>query len=390
MTVIKSFDTMLSRLEPTYIQKSAIKTTRDTIDKVLQNDPKIVLAKGTQSTFLTGSYKRNTLIRPIDDIDLYVLVHFAVHADGKRPILILREMARALRNRYKRGTRIRVDSPCVVIRFNDYKFEVMPAVYYADDDERYMVPGPGAREWIDCYPHVPQKWLTDSNYQNDKKFVPLIKILKQWNRHNNVGLKSFHLELLTGMVFEEISEIVSYPQAVFDWMYYVSNWIHYYRSSFIREPGKQYTYVDDYLYNDFEKLRKVRQKLKIGLKRADTALERSIEGKEIGAKRLWKQMFGDMFPAPITLSTGVKLVPSKPPPLGSLIPQKPLPLIGQNALSNFLPPRRPGLLEMALRENPKDNLNSLLNTPLSKQPEYTRNALLDLLAGIKKPFPWDD
>lgn len=316
-----------------------------------------------------------------------MLVNFGIHADGKKPIFILREMVRVLRNRFKR-TRIRVDSPCVVVKFNEYIFEIVPAIYYTDDDQCYQIPGPGARKWIDCYPHVPEKWLTNSNYLNDKKFVPLIKILKQWNRRNNVGLKSFHLELLTGMVFDQISEIVSYPQAVFDWMYYVSDWIHYYRSSFIREPGKYYPYVDDYLYDDFKKLRKVRWKLKIGLKRAEAALDRWVEGKEIRAKRIWFQMFGDMFPAPLPLAGGT-LIPPKPSQLGRLVPPNPFPLFGQNALSTFPPPSKPSLLGMALRENPKDNLNSLLNTPLSEQPKHTRNALLDLLVGTKKPFPWD-
>lgn len=389
MTISKSFETMLSRLEPKIIQKRAIQKSRETIDNVLKNSPKISLVTQRQPSFLTGSYKRNTLIRPIQDIDLYVLVHFGFHADGKKPIFILREMARVLRNRFIR-TRIRVDSPCVIVKFNEYIFEVVPAIYHTDDDQCYQIPGPGARKWIDCYPHVPDKWLTNSNYLNDKKFVPLIKILKQWNKHNNVGLKSFHLELLTGMVFDQTSEIVNYPQSVNDWMHFVSDWIHYYHSSFIREPGKHYTHVDDYLYSDFEKLQKVRRKLKIAQKRTETALKRWIDGKEIAAKRLWKQMFGDMFPAPILLTTGGKRVASKPPPLGRLVPKKPLPLLGQNALSNFPPPPKPSFLEMALQENSKDNVNSFLNTPFSKQPEYTRNALLDLLAGTNKPFPWDD
>ena len=388
MTAIKSFETMLSRLEPTIIQKRAIQTTRETIDSVLKNSPKISLVTQRQASFLTGSYRRNTLTRPIQDIDLYVLVNFGIHADGKKPIFILREMARVLRNRFKR-TRIRVDSPCVVIQFSSYRFEVVPSVFYVDDEEKYLVPGPGAREWIDCFPHIPQKWLTDNNYQKNKKFVRLIKILKRWNRHNKVGLKSFHLELLTGMVFEQISEIINYPQAVYDWMYYVSDWVHYNNSSFVREPGKYDTYVDHYLYDDLEKIRVVRRKLKIGLKRAETALDRWVEGKEIRAKRIWFQMFGDMFPAPLPLATRETIVPPKPHQLGRLVPPKPLPLLGQNALSTFPPPSKQSLLGMALRENPKDRLNSLSNTPLLEQPKHTRNALFELWAGPKKPFLWD-
>ena len=79
MTVIKSFETMLSRLEPTIPQKKAIQRTRETIDNVLKNHPRIFLGRPQQPSFLTGSYKRNTIIRPIDDIDLYVVVHYRQH-----------------------------------------------------------------------------------------------------------------------------------------------------------------------------------------------------------------------------------------------------------------------------------------------------------------------
>ena len=87
MTVNQSFETMLSRLEPTSRQKTAIKTTRENIDKAILNNPKIFLFDYNQPSFLTGSYKRNTLIRPIDDIDLYVVVNYTEHASNKRPIL---------------------------------------------------------------------------------------------------------------------------------------------------------------------------------------------------------------------------------------------------------------------------------------------------------------
>lgn len=386
MSVNKSFETMLSRLEPTTPQKKAIQRTRETIDNVLKNHPKIFFGKPQQLSFITGSYKRNTIIRPIDDIDLYVVVHYQQHVMGEKPIKVLRLLAWALRNRYPQ-TKIQVDSPCIVIKFIGYKFEVVPAVYYIDDPDRYMIPK-DTSEWTDCFPGVPDRWITNSNHMNNKKFVPLIKILKQWNRNKNVKLKSFHLELLTGRVFDKVTEIYSYPQAISKWMYYVNIWIHENNSPFIPEPGKIFPFVDAYLYQNRLKLQIVRKKLKEGLRKADLAYTKYLAGKENQAKRIWRSMFGDKFPAPVFLATEGKLVPPKSPLLGHLVPQKPLPLI-QNALSTFSPPSKPGLLDMALRGNPKDELNSFLNTPLSKQPKDIQNILLDLLAGSKKHFPWD-
>lgn len=373
MTTDQSFQKMLSNLNPTEKQKLRIQTTRDTIDTVLQSDQRIHLVPNKQISFFTGSYKRDTIIRPIDDIDLYVRIHYGLHAEGKRPLGILRLMSNALRVRYPQ-TKIRVDSPCIVIKFLDYKFEVVPVVSFKDDDDLYRIPGPHSREWIYCYPNIPNKWLTNSNHYNNQKFVPLIKILKQWNRINKVGLKSFHLELLTGMVFNNVSEITSYPQGIYDWMYFVSDWIHGNNSPFVLEPGKG-TYVDKYLYDNKFRLKVVRKKLEIGLWKAALAYDAWLEGKEARAKRLWHQMFGDMFPAPITMAAKARLASPKPIP-GPAIP-----------LKSLFPPPKPSFLEMALRSPERNKLvTSLQQLSEIKPPEPRVNALIDLLSGYKDPF----
>ena len=377
MTVMQSFQKMLSNLNPTEKQRTAIQTTRDTIDQALRNDPKINLFSSQQPSFFTGSYGRHTIIRSLDDIDLYVKVHYRHHAEEKSPRGILILMKRTLGRRYIQ-TRVNVDAPCIVIKFRDYKLEIVPCVGYQDNDDRYLIPALGSREWIDCYPHVPDKWLTSSNHYNNQKFVPLIKILKQWNRANTVGLKSFHLELLTGMVFNNVSEITSYPQGIYEWMYYVSDWIRSNNYPFVLQPGKSYIFVDQYLYDNRFKLPVVRKKLEAGLRKAERAYDAWLEGKEPLAKRLYRQMFKNMFPAPIPVTTQGRLVPSK------TISQPSMPL-------NFLSPQqKSSFLEMMLRDDPTKRTNYLLNTPLSEHPKQNVNALLNLLAGQKKTFPWEE
>jgi len=153
--------------------------------------------------------------------------------------------AAALKTRYSDNTSIRVDSPCIVVKFYSYKFEVVPTVFYSDDSERYLIPK-NAREWTDSFPKLPDKWMTSSNQANNGMFVPTIKILKQWNRNNKVGLKSFHLELLTERVFNAVTTIYDYPQAVFEWMWYVRQWLNENNSPFIPEPVNFYPFVDNY------------------------------------------------------------------------------------------------------------------------------------------------
>jgi tRNA nucleotidyltransferase (CCA-adding enzyme) len=75
LTIDQSFQKFLSNLNPTDKQLQRIQKTRESIDAVLVNDPRITLNAQKQISFLTGSYSRKTIIRPIDDIDLYVRIH---------------------------------------------------------------------------------------------------------------------------------------------------------------------------------------------------------------------------------------------------------------------------------------------------------------------------
>jgi hypothetical protein len=298
LTVEQSFQKLLENLNPTEIQLQRIRTTRETIDSALASDPGIHLCDGKQQSFLTGSYARKTIIRPIGDIDLYARVHYGWHAKDKPPRLILSLIASALRMRYPTNTSVRVDSPCVVVRFRDYTFEVVPAVCYSDNLDLYDIPASGSQSWMQCYPHVPDQWITSSNYANDKMFVPLIKILKQWNRNKSVGLKSFHLELLTERVFGAVTKIDSYPQGILEFMHNVSYWLWLNSGPFIQEPRNSSRYVDGYLYENHLLLRTVRNKINAALKTAQQAWDFYVKGRHRRAKTLWHNLFGSMFPLP--------------------------------------------------------------------------------------------
>jgi len=297
-TIDQSFQIFLTNLNPTDIQKKRIQKTRETIDAALLNDDRISLNTSKQTSFLTGSYSRKTIIRPIDDIDLYVRVHYGKHAQNKSPMSILRLMASSIRKRYPNNTKVNVDAPCVVVKFSTYKFEIVPAVEFSDNPDLYIIPAPGSKEWMYCYPNMPDKWLSTCNHTNNSLFIPLIKMLKQWNRQHKVGLKSFHIELLTEQVFTSITDITSYPQAIFDWMYCVRDWIWKNTSPFVHEPGKNDTYIDEYLYEKAFKLRVARKRLDVGLKNAERAWNLYSKGKHPASKRIWNRMFGPKFPVP--------------------------------------------------------------------------------------------
>ncbi len=368
LTIDQSFQKFLTNLNPTDKQLQRIQRTRDTIDAALVNDDRTFLNTKKQISFLTGSYSRKTIIRPIDDIDLYVRVHYGKHAQDQSPISILRLMASAIRRRYPNNTKVNIDAPCIVVGFSDYKFEIVPAVGYSDDPDLYSIPAPGSKEWMGCYPNVPDKWLSSCNHANDQMFIRLIKILKQWNRHNKVGLKSFHLELLTEKVFGAITHIDSYPQGILDWMYCVRDWIRKNNYPFVLEPGKKSIYVDEYLYEKPFRLRIVRNKFDATLKKAERAWNFYSKGRYLAAKSVWNRMFGPKFPVPQQTKATPTLVQPNPSPT----------LTVRDVMANQ---PATGLLGGLYR-------NSLMDALANPQPKLQRdmNVLLDMLSRFKDPF----
>ena len=370
LTVDQSFQKFLSNLNPTDRQRQRIQKTRESIDAALINDPRIFLNTQKQISFLTGSYSRRTIIRPLDDIDLYVRIHYGEHAKGQSPLSIMRLMASAIRKRYPNNTSVKVDSPCIVVSFFDYKFEIVPAYGHDYDLDLYSVPAPGSGEWMQCYPNVPYEWLAACNHTNNNYFTPLIKMLKLWNRHNSVKLKSFHLELLTEKVFSSVTGIYSYPQAIYDWMLCVKELIWSNDYPFIIEPGKSYTYVDEYMYEKRLKLHMIRRKLDVGLKKAERAWNFYRKGRFAASKRIWNNMFGPKFPVP--QPTQQLVAPAQPltpaATLGDLLAnQQPTELLG-------------GMHQNALLDRLSDPFS------FSKPAPPKNNALLNLLAQYNDPF----
>lgn len=368
LTIDQSFQKLLINLNPTDNQLRRIQKTRASIDTALVNHPHISLNAEKQISFLTGSYSRNTIIRPIDDIDLYVRIHYGKHAEGQSPMSILRLMASAIRKRYPDKTKVNIDAPCIVIRFWDYKFEIVPAVGHRDDPDLYSIPAPGSKGWMYCYPNVPYKWLSACNHANNSLFIPLIKMLKQWNRNNNVGLKSFHLELLTEKVFGAVTDIHTYPQGILDWMYCVRDWIWQNNFPFVLEPGKRDIYVDEYLYEKLSRIRVIRNKFDAGLKKAERAWNFYSKGKYAAAKRVWNRMFGRKFLLPQQTTVMTAQMPPNPPPTLTL----------RDLMANRSPT---GLLGGVCR-------NSLLDAFANPHPKPKPNniALRDLLLRPKDPF----
>lgn len=153
----------------------------------------------TANRLLIGSWGKTTQVRPTRDIDLLftppedVYYQFDQRAGNKQSQL-LQHVAAALRGTYPQ-TEIRGDGQVVVIGFNTCRIEVAPAFRWQLGGFLICDTNDGGR-WKHVDPEAEIAALSAADLQYNGNVRTLSRILKQWQRHCNVPIKSFHLEAL--------------------------------------------------------------------------------------------------------------------------------------------------------------------------------------------------
>lgn len=146
--------------------------------------------------FLTGSYKRHTMIKPPNDVDLFVVINHSHHEIT--PNAVLKKLKRDLSDFYPNSV-VRQDKPCIVLDFNHCAFELTPAIKINQYlGFSYYIPSQGGNTWMQVEdPRNLEQQLSHANRSLSGMLTPLIKMMKVCKRQNNLkGKKSFELENL--------------------------------------------------------------------------------------------------------------------------------------------------------------------------------------------------
>ena len=203
------FNQFKQNIELTENQKSQIITSHTNLRKELEK------LSYVQSTFLTGSYKKNTMIRPPYDVDIFVVLN--QDQATLQPQSILDKLKRDISNisTYSKST-IRQDRPCVVVDLNHCMFEITPALSQLGIlSLGYKIPQKGLYslnwEYIED-PNSLAKRLSQRNVELGNKLIPLIKMMKKCKNHNKIkNIKSFEME---EKAIQRLSSIFSFRTGV--------------------------------------------------------------------------------------------------------------------------------------------------------------------------------
>lgn len=164
-----------------------------------------------KESFLTGSYMRSTMIAPLKeaDVDIFVVLDVGYYKQGGQAAL-LDLVKQALLKTYKTPD-ISRNGRAVTVVFSDFVVDVVPSFYRKGGG--FLIPDSRDSKWIQTDPKKHVELWTETNKAHSGSFVPLVKMLKGWNKVHSALLSSFHLETLARQVFTNVA-ISSYPSGV--------------------------------------------------------------------------------------------------------------------------------------------------------------------------------
>jgi len=274
MTLLQSIDRLIENISITDKQEENIKSSVKNITNTLEKDDTLHL----KETFLNGSYERDTMIRPLDDIDIFVVLDESYWKDDfgvmRKPQSVLDKIKDFLNDQNDYKGKVRQDRPCVTVELSNKSFDILPAF---EQIEGYLMPNYNLESWIPTYPKILTENLKNAHRDYSYKLKDIIRVIKYWNKLNGKMIPSFHIEEVAIKIFKfKIFE--NFEKSIREW---------FEKAECNLEINK---FKSNTQYDDFKnKLNRTKTKLQ-------NAKEFLDKNNQYEAKKIWKDVFGKEFP----------------------------------------------------------------------------------------------
>lgn len=196
-----------------------------------------------------GSFARSTKVRPLDDIDMMVLLDgrdtrvetFYNHScllritqssspcvtfqddqgyvSSRRILNRIRDNLRTVHNYEKAELKVNQEAVVLKLKSYDWAFDIVPSFAVVNSGEAetlyYLIPD-GNGHWKKTDPRKDREIVTAVNKTHQKLFLPLVRLIKYWNffSRNAPRLSSYHLETLLVNGFRFQNPINSVRQGI--------------------------------------------------------------------------------------------------------------------------------------------------------------------------------
>lgn len=275
-TLLQCIQTLIDNISVTDRQETNILNSLSNIESYLldkTNDLAI------DRTFTNGSYERDTIIRPLNDIDLFAVLNFEdwkeEYSNMPNPQSVLSKIKNYLNGLADYKDKVKQDRPCVTIQLSDKNFDILPC--FEQQGGGYLIPNYDLKSWTYSYPEQLTKSLDDVHRQRNYKVKQTIKAIKYWNRENGKLIPSYHIEEVVINIFIANS-FTNFEEAIRCWF----NNAEYNLNSIKFKSNDQYKQA-------LEKVKKTKGLLNDAQQKCDD----SQEGEAI---KIWKNIFTKEFP----------------------------------------------------------------------------------------------
>lgn len=172
----------LKKIEPTAVQKDGAKRSHSHLRDILCTGQ---FASRIKTSYLSGSYARDTAIAPLDDVDIIFVINpqawkIGFFSSTPSPDTILRSFANAVRYRYPNSS-IRTQRRSICLQLYHLDIDVVPAIEDDSHGQMIWVPDANTGNWIKSSPKLHSDAATKINQSRNGNFKPLVKLLKNWN-----------------------------------------------------------------------------------------------------------------------------------------------------------------------------------------------------------------
>ncbi|HXG39308.1 MAG TPA: hypothetical protein VNJ28_00060 [Candidatus Limnocylindrales bacterium] len=291
MTVREAFKEFASELE---IDEPTVKEA-----KRLHEEARAALEDeltGCRRTFLSGSYPRNTRLAPLDDIDIIAVVDSTAPWNDD-PSAALAEVGEIVCKVFS-GSRYELGRHAAKVRdiestIDDVHLDVVVARETGDGTILEISEREPTNGWIECNPEAHAEKLSRTNAEWHGRVVPVIKMIKHWNRcepNEERRLPSFLVEAIALHAFSGSGSLDT-PEMVHRYFDFAAEKI--------KTPTTSPAVPNGFVDGDMEDSR--RQDLSQRLRRAATHAQEALDiepDDDAGAHEIWYRLFADPFPKP--------------------------------------------------------------------------------------------
>ncbi len=323
MTSNSVFKDLLRDIEPSRTTKARASNAHTALRNFLSKHEDF--GKVHVKTFLSGSYKRDTAIRPKTaegeverpDVDIIVLTNQTL---TDSPAAVVDSLCKAIRSGY---SNVRRQQRSVGVETEQASMDVAPIIAPFGDDGPFFIPDRKLEQWIETNPPQHTQWTTETNEAAGGRFKPLVKLMKWWRRENptvSKRPKGFVMECIT-------AECMDVDKTHYGELFAkaLDGVVSRYRMSVLLEqvpriddpgvPGNSVT--DGMTFAAFEGFYR---KAEAHAEKAREALSEQDLDK---ATTLWREIFGDRFPK-VKSTKSAALLATAAAPRTALFPDRPV------------------------------------------------------------------